>query len=264
MSNVIHTKEHAFTLHGVEGRMFNKVLNTATGLFVNQTFAADRPFNEEGYRAGSRITVEVQFDDNCRNGKQSFAITGHVQEPRMRDWSMGGCIHEEIAKYFPELAHLIRWHLFDTSGPMYYVANTVYHASNRDHNGLLKGEQRQIVNGRSGLPSWRLVMVDEAGNMVEDKPAKYLDSAEQPQASYRMEYRPWMRIGEGKERDLDAARRCAVWPEATDEQLCAPRAELEAALLERAPALLAAFRTDMESAGMLWEVEPSARANDGI
>lgn len=260
MSNVIHTQEHAFSMHGVEGRMFNKVLNTATGLFLNQTFGASRPFVEPGYKKGSTISVEVRFDDHCRNGKQSFAITGEVRVPGHRDVDMCGCIHDEIAKYFPELATLIKWHLFDTSGPMHYVSNTCYHASDRDHNGLLKGEQRQIVNGRSGLPSWELVMVDDAGNVVEDKPAKYLDSAEQPQAGYRMEYRPWMKTGEGKERNLDAARRCAVWPEATDEQLCAPRAELEAALLERAPALLAAFRADMEASGMLWEQAPSKNA----
>lgn len=260
MSNTIHTQEHAFALNGVQGRMFNKVLNTATGLFVNQTFGASRPFNAKGYKKGSQITVEVRFDDNCRNGKQSFAITGHVQEPGKDDWSIGGSIHHEIAKYFPELAHLIRWHLFDTSGPMHYVSNTCYHASDRDYNGLLKGEQKQIINGRSGFPSWQLVMVDDAGNVVEDAPPKYIDSAEQPQASYRMEYRPWMKTGEGKERNLDAARRCAAWPEATDEQLCVPRAELEAALLARAPALLASFRADMEASGMLWEQAPSERA----
>lgn len=56
----------------------------------------------------------------------------------------------------------------------------------------------------------------------------------------------------GKPRDLDAARRAAHWPEATEEQLMAPPAELEAALLDRLPALLADFRATMESIGFEW------------
>jgi hypothetical protein len=59
----------------------------------------------------------------------------------------GGCIHEEIAKHFPGLAPLIKWHLCASDGPMHYVANTVYHAGNRDYNGKQKGE-RYHVRGR--------------------------------------------------------------------------------------------------------------------
>jgi hypothetical protein len=44
----------------------------------------------------------------------------------------------------------------------------------------------------------------------------------------------------------------------------APPEELKAALLARAPNLIREFRADMEASGMLWEVAPSARANDGI
>jgi hypothetical protein len=38
------------------------------------------------------------------------------------------CLHDEIAKAFPELAKYIKWHLCSTDGPMHYVANTVFHA----------------------------------------------------------------------------------------------------------------------------------------
>lgn len=65
---------------------------------------------------------------------------------------------------------------------------------------------------------------------------------------------------------LDAARRCAVWPEATDEQLTAPRAELEASLQARLPALLDQFRADMERAGFYWSPadyrEPATQAQE--
>ena len=90
-----------------------------------------------------KITAKVRYDDDCRNGHNSFSITGDIMcknsRGRWEDDSCG-CIHDDIAKRFPELKHLIKWHLTSSDGPLHYVANTVYHASNRDCNGLLKGE----------------------------------------------------------------------------------------------------------------------------
>ena len=50
---------------------------------------------------------------------------------------------------------------------------------------------------------------------------------------------------EGKERDFDAARHCAIWPEATDEQLSLPKETLTILLQSRLPALMAEFQADM-------------------
>jgi len=101
-------------------------------------------YEEDGQRY--KIKAGVRWDDECGNGHNSFAITGAIY--RFDDWrreyvaERGGCIHEEIAKHFPDLAPYIKWHLFDPNGPMYYTANTVYHAGDRDHWGKLKGEPR--------------------------------------------------------------------------------------------------------------------------
>ena len=57
---------------------------------------------------------------------------------------------------------------------------------------------------------------------------------------------------EGKERDFAAAREAACWPEATDEQLSVSKEELTAALASRLPAMIAEFRTAMESIGFYW------------
>lgn len=54
----------------------------------------------------------------------------------------------------------------------------------------------------------------------------------------------------GKARELDAARRAAIWPEATDEELSAPREILKAKLEARLPVLLAEFRAAVESLGL--------------
>lgn len=53
-----------------------------------------------------------------------------------------------------------------------------------------------------------------------------------------------------KARELDAARHCAVWPDATDEDLTAPG--LEQRLMDRLPALMAEFKTAMESLGFVY------------
>jgi uncharacterized protein Usg len=89
----------------------------------------------EGYGKGAALWVTIRFDDECGNGHNTFAITGDVRVPRKRDIVAGGCLHDEIAKVFPELEKFIKWHLCATDGPMHYVANTVYHASDKDHNG---------------------------------------------------------------------------------------------------------------------------------
>jgi uncharacterized protein Usg len=159
------------------------------GVYRAQKWISEaRPIS--GYGAGGQITVSVRFDDECKNGHQTFSITADVYTTasrRRHDCQACGCLHDDIAAIFPELAPLIKWHLTSTDGPMHYVANTCHHAGDR-------------------IP-----------------------------------------------RDLAAARSCAVWPEATDEQLCAPREELEAALTARLPGLIAAFRADMTAAGLLWE-----------
>jgi hypothetical protein len=51
-------------------------------------------------------------------------------------------------------------------------------------------------------------------------------------------------------RNLVAARSSAIWPDATDEELCADN--LEERLRARLPALLAEFKKDMESLGFIY------------
>lgn len=76
------------------------------------------------------IRAELRYDDSCKNGHNTFAITGEIERwqadsGRWADDS-GGCIHDDIAKHFPEYAHLIKWHLTSSDGPTHYVENTLY------------------------------------------------------------------------------------------------------------------------------------------
>ncbi len=57
-------------------------------------------------------------------------------------------------------------------------------------------------------------------------------------------------FSEGKARELDAARRSAIWPEATDEELMAP--DLEEKLKARHPKLMEEFRAAVEKLGFTY------------
>lgn len=247
--NEIIKQEHEHYFLDLKSRATNVVADTETGRIRNQKIVLAGHFKEDG--ATKRISVELRFDDECNNGHESFAITASIYHGSR--WEAGGCLHGEIAKHFPTLEPLIKWHLMSTDGPLHYIANTVYHAGDRDHHGLLKGEKRQIKNGRTGEPAWHLVAVTQAGEEIElYRLEKNIDGNEKPDCPYTLEYRPWCNVGEGKDRDLDAARSSAVWPEATDEQLSAPKDELTNALANRLPGLLAEFKAAMLECGFLW------------
>lgn len=263
--------ERAGSINGVPGRFFAISSSTAeSATFINQTWKSEaRPI--KGWGAGAMIRAEIRFDDNCRNGHNSFAITGEISIPRRRDCEACGCIHDEIAQAFPELAPLIRWHLTSSDMPMHYVANTVYLAGDRDHNGLRAGERRPLT-GRDGMPLYTLraivapgvaisaahLKVSRDGTAYEAGDVAPLHALETnhrgeglpvpPVLAWTQDYRE----GEGKARDFDAARRAAVWLDATDEELSVEPDALRAVLEARLPRLLEQFRCDIEAAGLQW------------
>jgi hypothetical protein len=249
--NQIIKQELAIGLFGISARAFGVVADDATGRIYNQCIGASKQYmeGEETYR----ITVDLRFDDNCKNGHETFSITGSIDQLKGRTYKEHscGCIHDEIAKHFPALAHLIKWHLVSTDGPMHYIANTIYHAGDKDHNGLRKGETRQIRNGRTNELCWILQAANGQPLHALDK---YFDGDAPPDAP-GLVYAPWLRVGEGKARELDHARSSACWPDATDDELTAPG--LEDRLKTRLPALMEAFRADMLACGFLWP-EPVA------
>lgn len=196
------------------------------------------------YGKTATITAEIRYDDRCGNGHNSFSITGDITIKGRRDSEECGCIHDKIAKHFPEIEHLIKWHHMTSEGPMHYVANSLYHASDKDCWGLRKGETRQIVNGKTKEPCWKLMAVDASGEMIDVYRLKTLvDSKEQPECHYTLKYVPSLKVGEGKEPDLNAARTCAIWPEAELKDFT------EENLKARLPGLIAEFKKDIESIG---------------
>lgn len=193
------------------------------------------PVAVTGYGAGGQIVARVRYDDKWGNGHNTLSITADITTNRSRranDIEAGGCLHDEIAQYFPDLAPLIKWHLVSTDGPMYYVANTVYHA-------LQHGPNRAYV-----------YCTDEKSG-ISKRCVKYCDIAEAEgmvvrNATYSMEIDPKT----AKTANLDYARSSARWPEATDEQLMSE--DLPKLLAERLPALMAEFRAAVESLGFVY------------
>lgn len=197
----------------------------------------------QGYkvRQGRLIVATVRYDDNYNNGHNSFSITGKITSPDGKRF----IIHDEIRRFFPKLAPFLKWHLCGSNGPMHYLANVLYFAGDRDHNGLRKGETRQIRNGKTGLLAWQR----------ESPPAtmpEYVDAETCPPETCTLKYVPWVTEGQGKARELDAARRAAIWPDATDEELCQEPDALKEALLARLPALMEEFKKDVESLGFTY------------
>lgn len=301
MSDIIRN-ETAHAINGVPGRLFTLRRPPApwkAGTFANQTWASERrPI--DGYGKGAALQVNIRFDDTCKNGHNDFAITGEVRISGRRDCEARGCLHDDIAQVFPELAHLIKWHLSSTDGPTHYVSNACYLAGDRDYNGRAKGEPSRWMHGvRFGnspithelksdkfreflkdfpTPSSGFVPVAVEHNDNE-KPGSYQYAPKYTVEGYEclwyqcpfdslQEAQEWAQalntlpfefvkvpteFSKGKERELNSARIVAVWPDATDEQLSVPREELEQVLRDRLPALLVAFRADIEAAGFMWE-----------
>jgi len=217
-------------------------------LVKSQFRAIEKTYTEDG--STFRIVVKLRFDDECGNGHNTFAMTGSIYEKnshgRWVDLS-GGCIHEDIVKHFPKLAPLVKWHLTSTDGPMHYLQNTVFLAGDRDCFGGVEGEVRlwkygvQLPNGNplwmSG--SWK------AGEIYSENQEYAEKMVEQIEGSKLIKV-PSL-IHEGKARELEAARRAAVWPEASDEVLSADPVLLRQVLIDRLPFLMMEFKAAMES-----------------
>jgi hypothetical protein len=298
--------EKAHSIHGVNGTLTTvwEAGARAPGCFVKQKWVSEAR-KISGYGAGGVIRVSIHYDDECRNKHNSFAIKASVYTDRSRrlnDIEAGGCLHEDIARVFPELAHLIQWHLFDANGPMHYVANTIYHATNwadsryepgapcawetrarfgnfpitfvfsKRFRTFLETRIQSIARGPVAPVAVPYVKRNDGSNYDfephytvtgddckewHEAPFKTLTEAREfceALNNYELTFeRVATDYAKEKPRNLAAARSCAVWPDATDEQLCAPRADLEKALLARLPGLLAGFKAAIVGAGLEYE-----------
>ena len=79
--------------------------------------------------------INIRLNDECRNGHEDFSITATFwklnKTRRDVNMYMGGCCHEEILKFRPDLKIFVDLYLNDFRGyPMYYIENGFYHLKN--------------------------------------------------------------------------------------------------------------------------------------
>lgn len=199
------------------------------------------------------VYATIRYDDKCGNGHNSFAITGGCYRAGRakidRNVISCGCIHDIIAVAFPDLKPYLKWHLTTSDGPMHYVANSVYHASDKDHNGLRKGEfqsftYRVMVNEKYlyqsrifySFRNW--LHRDEAKGQA-DEFIKNIKPELHPEIIQAGSGEP----SKGRQPNLEAARSNAVWPEAELSDFT------ESSLRARLPSLMKAFKRDMTTLG---------------
>lgn len=99
----------------------------------------------------TRTVIKIRLNDECRNGREDFAITADVDQKDgrgiFREY-MGGCCHEHILKLRPGLAPFVALHLSDKDGaPMHCGSNAFYWFAG--FNGGL-GQQYHGGSGNSG------------------------------------------------------------------------------------------------------------------
>lgn len=116
-----------------------------------------------GWGKGALIKAKVRYDDECGNGHNSFSITGEIYIPRRNDCEACGCLHEEIAKAFPELAPYIKWHLTGSDGPMHYIENTLYWAGKRGWCDGKAGSPPNLAHARSSAV-WPDATLEQLGD----------------------------------------------------------------------------------------------------
>lgn len=176
-----------------------------------------------------RVRAIVRYDDRCGNGHNTFSITGEWTEPG-QSWNNGasGCIHEEIAAAFPELATLIKWHLCSSDGPLHYIANTTYHATQHG-------------------PKSAWIYHEDKTNGIASHCVKYCDIDEAQKICTTAGYTMQVDAKTAKEANLEHARSSAIWPDATQSQLLDKNA-----LMERLPGLMLEFKAAVESLGFVY------------
>lgn len=299
--NAIIRAEFAGALCGVAGRFYDVVADTESGLIRNQRFTTYKRDAGDGFT----VAAFVRFDDSCGNGHATFSVTGEMRGPAGA--YCGGCVHDDIAQHFPELRHLLPWHLCASDGPLHYVANTIYHAGDRDHYKRRAGEvsrSRDAIRFGDnpvahymprGFVEFLRSAAEHNGRDRFDFEIIRLDHKPEPDG--RRLYSPKFTFGgfgaawhegpfdtesdavdflialrehapafvkipvewsDGKPRDLAAARNAAIWPDASDAELTVEPDALRAALESRLPPLLHRFRSDVETAGLLWSPQPVA------
>ena len=184
------------------------------------------------------VVVCLRYDDKYGNNHNTFSITADIYragKPKTDQyWLAGGCCHDFLEKYIPELNPCLKWHLTSSHEPLHYIANTLYHAG-----AIRKHQNRWFVylsDQNFGINKLLLGIFNavEVFNLKEKYGVANLITEEHFD-------------GRAKESNLEAARKTAIWPEASLEEL-----QDENKLKARLSALMLEFKAFIESLGFTY------------
>lgn len=148
------------TLLGIEGLLVQ--IPGPNGLWVSQQFVAAREFKKQGGLFELTIEYDRGHPSNTQNG---FTMRFNF------DGVTGPLDIEMAVKFWPELAHLVKWHLSCEGEPLHYIANTKYWAAQGNLEYARKGAlwldaPEEILTGppmvlERALKDRRKALVDE-------------------------------------------------------------------------------------------------------
>lgn len=286
-------------MEAIKDLKLNELLGESKLTRFGNTKELSKEINYDGKK--SKIYVKIEYNDKCNNGHNTFAITGDIYSSLTsksdRYFETGGCIHEQIAKYFPELKKYIKWHLVSSDSPMYYLENTLYHAKDREDMTKEVGEPTRfkevlrfkgypftfeekekgffdwIKNKKDGFEDVKVLAVSHPKDSAtfshnytfttfeavkpsssgawydalfqsKTKAEEFLTALQTLEPEFIQIPTAW---NEAKEPNLEGARSCAIWEDATLEQL-----QDKEQLLKRLPALMQGFKNDIVELGFEW------------
>lgn len=112
------------TLLGIEGEL--TAVPAGNGLWETQAFTAQREFKNRGGVFYIKVSYDKGHISNLCNG---FTMI------RSFDGVSGPLEKEECEEFWPELLHLVSWHLSSEGEPLHYLSNTLFWAA-KGHTGL--------------------------------------------------------------------------------------------------------------------------------
>jgi len=185
-------------------------------------------YTEQGQKY--KINVNVRYDDECGNGHNTFAITADIRVKRGTRFfeDACGCLHDAVARHFPKLKPLIKWHLMSSEEPLHYVANSMYHAL------------------RYGPTHAYLRLKDEKNDLTGCLQYGKIEEMKAKAKTHPDIYSIEIQESSSKEGNLNHARSSAIWPNADWDDFT--KEKLEA----RLPKLVANFRKDIEMFGFIY------------
>jgi len=130
---------------------------------------------------GHELIVIAQMQE-FHNQEPYFSIT-YTEYSRAGLFVSGGSNSELIEEEFPMLKKYVRWHLCSASGPMHYLANSMYHLENGQIEyfrstavwGALEDDEYQTLETNADVKAYLIERLSKLQELFRHDMAELLD-----------------------------------------------------------------------------------------